>query len=202
MRHARRRFSFGRKPSHLKATVKHLATALIRFQRIETTVGKAKEARRLVERLITIGKTDDLTSRRMAFSMLNNREVVLKLFKDVAPLFKDRTSGFTRIIPFGFRKGDGACMAILEFTEKKMIEKPPKKAKQAKKEAPAEGPREEEKKPEEPKTPKSAPKAKPTMDEEKAREKARAEEKKVEGAKGKGFLQNLRGRFRKRGTDR
>ncbi len=195
MRHQERRSSFSRRPSHRKATLKSLVSALIKFQRITTTARKAKEARRLAERLITIGKRDDLFARRRAYSILTNREVVLKLFKDVSPLFKTRSSGFTRIIPFGFRRGDGAAMVILELTEKSHIEKAPKpkKAKESKKE------------PEKPHMKEAPPaqtaKSKPTLEEEKAREKAKIEERRTEGMK-KGFLQNLRGRFRKRGTDK
>jgi large subunit ribosomal protein L17 len=215
MRHGKRRGSFGRKMSHRKATVKHLATALLKFQRISTTIRKAKEARRLAEKLITLGKRDDLAARRRAFSLLTNRDVVEKLFKEIAPLFKNRQSGFTRVIPFGFRRGDGAPMAILELTEKKAVEKAPKKQRAPKKEkAPEEEPlaergptgAEPEKKPKEaPKKQeaprlKVVPKSKPTLEEEKAREKAKTEEKRIDEKRGS-FLKNLRGRFRRRGTD-
>jgi large subunit ribosomal protein L17 len=202
---------------HRKATVKHLVTALLKFQRIKTTERKAKEARPLAEKLITLGKRGDTHAKREAYSILADRFVTLKLFKEIVPLFKEKTSGFTRIIPFGFRRGDGASMVILELTEKKMVQKAPKKAKAAKKatspEAPearkapgtapaGEAPRhKEEPAKKEPPKPKATPKAKLTLEEEKARERARSEDKKIEDRKGKTFLQNLRGRFRKRGTD-
>ncbi len=205
--------------SHRKATVRLLATALLKYQRITTTLRKAKEARRLAEKLISFGRRNDLEARRRAFSILTNRDVVERLFKDVAPLFKDRTSGFTRIIPTGFRRGDGASMAIVELTEKKIVEKAPKKKKAAPpekekaapeteatavqpsgkvKEGPAR-PKGEPKHREGPK-PKAVPKSKPTLEEERAREKAKTEGKRFEEKKG-GFLKQLRGRFRKRGTD-
>jgi len=200
----------GRDASHRKDTLRLLATALLRFQRIKTTMRKAKEARRVAEGLITLAKRDDLTARRRAFSVLTNRDIVERLFRDVAPLFKNRASGYTRIIPLGFRKGDGAQMVLLELTEKKIIEKAPKKAKAAKKEAAADAkaakPKEEakgaevkeapKKLQEEPK-PRGVPKSKPTFMEEKAKEKAKTEDKKMEDRKG--FMRNLRGYFRKRG---
>ena len=122
--------------------------------------------------------------------------MVSKLFKDVAPLFKDRTSGYTRIIPLGYRRGDGAFLAILELTEKKIVEKLPKKKKEKAKEK--EEPAAEKKGvAEEPKM-KTLPKSKPTLEEEKRHEKAKSEDMKV-ADKRSFFMKNLRGLFRKRG---
>jgi large subunit ribosomal protein L17 len=199
--------------SHRKAFLRNMARNIIKFERIETTSRRAKEARRLVERLITLSKTDSVFSRRRAYDVLSDRDLVMKLFKDIAPLFASRNSGFTRIIPIGFRRGDGAQMVILELTERKIIEKLPKKKKAKAKagEAPevkgkgkAEGaateaaPKEEKKevKKEEPKI-KAIPKSKPTLEEEKHREKAKSEDKKA--ASHPNFMKNLRGLFRKRG---
>lgn len=125
MRHRKKRSKLSMMTAHRKATLRNMARSLLKFQRIETIRARAKEVRRLVEHLITLGKTDTVTSRRHAYSILSDRDLVFKLFKEVSPLFKSRTSGYTRIIPMGFRRGDGADMCILELTEKKIIEKLP-----------------------------------------------------------------------------
>lgn len=177
----------------------------MKHQKIETILVRAKEARRLAEKVITMTKTDTVASRRMAYAVLGDRDLVSKLFKEIGPLFKDRTSGYTRIIPIGFRRGDGASLAILELTEKKIVEKLPKKKKEkAKPESvkpekagakeiheETERPRAEHKK-EEPKI-----KTKQTLVEEKRAEKAKSEDRKA--ADRRGFMKNLRGLFRKRG---
>jgi large subunit ribosomal protein L17 len=193
--------------SHRKAMLRNMARNLIRFEKIETTARRAKETRRVVERLITLSKTDTVFARRRAYDVLSDRDLVMKLFKDISPLFSARKSGFTRIIPLGFRRGDGAEMVILELTERKIIEKLPKKKKEkAKAEEPkiekgAEEkerleakPKEEKKK--EPKI-RAIPKSKPTLAEEKRAEKAKSEDKKASGHPT--FMKNLRGLFRKRG---
>src|SRR3989338_3435715 len=130
MRHGKRRTKLGMKTAQRNATMRNMVKALFKHQRIETTVRRAKEARRLAERLITLSKDDSIAARRRAYSILTDRDLVTKLFKEIAPLFKNRNSGFTRIIPLGFRRGDGANMAFLELTEKKMVEKLPKKKKE------------------------------------------------------------------------
>ena len=210
MRHRKRQSKLGMKTSHRKATLRNIAKSLLKYQRITISIARAKEVRRLAEHLITLGKTDTVASRRHAFDILTDRDLVGKLFKETAPLFKNRASGYTRIIPVGYRRGDGAELCILELTERKIVEKLPKK-KKAKEEAKpaAEGKHEakpaaesskeekhkEGKKPE-PKI-KTIPKAKPTLEEEKRAEKARSEDKKLSDRKG--FMKNLRGLFRKRG---
>ena len=150
----------------------------------------------MIEPLITLSKTDSVAARQRAFAVLTDRDLVSKLFKEITPLFKNRTSGFTRIIPLGFRRGDGATMAILELTEKTVVEKLPRKKKEkAKPETPKVDAKAEkdsaEVKKEEPK------KHKPTPQEEKMHEKAKSEGKKI--ADSKGFMKNIRGLFRKRG---
>lgn len=209
MRHHKGMAKLGMMTSHRKAMLRNMARSLIKHERIRTTQARAKEARRVVERLITLTKEDSVFSRRRAYDVLSDRTLVMKLFKDIAPLFSKRISGYTRIIPLGFRRGDGASMVILELTERKIIEKLPKKKKEKVKiEEPIEGargpgprvqgPAEEKKeiKKEEPKI-KAIPKSKPTLAEEKRAEKARAEDKKAAG--GRNFMKNLRGLFRKRG---
>jgi len=203
MRHGKRRTRFGRQRSHRLATLKGLARSLLLHQRIKTTHTKAKEARRVVEKLITVAKKDSLASRKRAYAILTDRTLVGKLFKEIAPLFANRTSGYTRIIPFNFRKGDGASMVFLELTEKKPEEKPKKPARKAVP-APAKGRKPEKDdgaKPEKAAPPKAAPEITPKVKEEKTvedvkKEKAKREDRKIE--KQKGFLKNFRGFFRRR----
>ena len=213
MRHRKRHSKLSMKPTRRKATLRNMVASLIKHQRIETTLARAKEARRLAEKVISLAKTDTVNARRTAYSVLADRDLIMKLFKETAPLFKNKNSGFTRIIQTGFRRGDGASLAILELTEKKIIEKLPKKKKEkakaeettSDKHVRAEGEEEVRKHKEEPKKEarkeetklKTISKAKPTVAEEKSREKARSEDKKV--ADKRGFMKNLRGLFRKRG---
>lgn len=191
------------------ATLRNIVKALFKYQRIELSTARAKVARRLAEHLITLSKTDTVASRRMAFDILTDRDIVGKLFKEISPLFKNRGSGYTRIIPVGFRRGDGAELCLLELTEKNIVEKLPKKKKAKEEKAGGhvasskeqgeekkEAVKEEHKKKEEPKI-KSIPKSKPTLDEEKMKERAKSEDKKL--ADKRGFMKNLRGLFRKRG---
>jgi len=118
-----------------KATVRNMARAVLIHQRIQTTLRRAKETRRLVDRLITMAKSDTVAAHRLVYAILTDRDMVAKLFKDIAPLFKNRAGGYTRIIQLGFRRGDGAQMAILELTERKIEEKIVRKKKEkAKKE--------------------------------------------------------------------
>jgi large subunit ribosomal protein L17 len=183
------------------ATLKNMVKSLLIHERITTILARAKEAKRVIEPLITLSKTDSIASRQRAFAILTDRDLVSKLFKEITPLFKDRTSGFTRIIPLGFRRGDGATMAILELTEKSVVEKLPKKKKEkAKVEIPEAETKKvpEEKKEEKKEAKKEEPKKhKPTLQEEKMHEKGKSEERKM--ADNKGFMKNIRGLFRKRG---
>lgn len=210
MRHRKRRTKLSMMTAHRDAMLRNMVKNLLKYQRITTTLRRAKEARRLAEYIITIGRADNIASRRRAYSILTDRDMVTKLFRETAPLFKDRNSGFTRIIPLGTRRGDGASLAILELTEKKLIEKKPKVKKEkakaeeekpgevkAKPEAVREVKPGAEKKPklEEPKI-KTIPKAKPTLEEEKKREKAKTEDRKISDKKN--FMKNLRGFFRRK----
>ena len=194
MRHRKRRTRLGRQKSHREATLKAMARSVIINQKIKTTHVKAKEARRVVEKLITIAKQDTLAARRRAFAILGSKELVSKLFKEIVPLFKSRNGGYTRIIPFNFRKGDGASVVFLELTEQKIEEKAkPKKDKLQKKAAP-----EKEDKTEKPN---AAPKVEEKVKEEKTvehikKEKARNEKRKVE--KQKGFFRKMKGMFRRK----
>ena len=120
MRHNRQTHRLNRNPKERKAMLENMVTSLLQHQQITTTLQKAKAAQRLADRMITLGKTDSLHSRRMAFSYLQDHQLTSKLFKEVAPRFKDRKGGYTRILHLHRRKGDGASLAVLELTEKEI----------------------------------------------------------------------------------
>ncbi len=115
MRHGMDKRKLGRKPAHRKALLRNLMNALVRAERIETTVAKAKELRPLADRLITLGKAATLHSRRRVFSLLTDKESTDKLFATLAGRFAGRQGGYTRIVRTGFRVGDGSEMAIIEY---------------------------------------------------------------------------------------
>jgi large subunit ribosomal protein L17 len=117
MRHLKGGFKLGRKPEHRKAVLRNLTASLIEKNRIETTLAKAKAVRPIVEKMVTIGKSGTLADKRKALAFLYKRKIVQLLFDEVAPRFMDRNGGYTRIIKTDYRKGDGAEMAILEFTD-------------------------------------------------------------------------------------
>jgi len=103
---------------HRRALLRNLVIALLKYQRIRTTCAKAKSARSLVERLIRLGKQQGLNARRQAFKILGDKNAVKALFSQIAPLFKNRSSGFTRIINASYRRGDAARMVFWELTQK------------------------------------------------------------------------------------
>ena len=137
MRHLKAGSKLGRNPAHRRATLRNLVTNVIERERITTTVARAKAARRLVDRMITLGKRDSLHARRQAAAYLMTPGATQKLFSDVAPRFADRAGGYTRIIHSGWRIGDGAQLAILELVGYK-LKKKEKKERRREKEAPAE----------------------------------------------------------------
>ncbi len=134
MRHNRQTHRFGRNHSERKALFNNLVSSLLTHQEIQTTLQKAKQAKRLADHLITLGKKDSLAARRQVFSYLQDHDLTSKVFKEVAPRFKNRQGGYTRILHLQRRKGDGAELALLELTEKEIKVK--ETAKKAKKEAP------------------------------------------------------------------
>ncbi len=119
MRHLKAGRKLGRTSSHRTALLRNLAANLFEHETITTTVEKAKEARRFAERLITLGKKGTLQSRRLAASRLQDETLTKKLFEEIAPRFRDRPGGYTRIVKLAKpRKGDAAGMCILELVEK------------------------------------------------------------------------------------
>ena len=123
MRHARAGKKLGRDSAHRRALYANLAGALIEHGRIRTTVTKAKAVKPLAEQMITLGRRGDLHARRQATAVLRSRDVVHKLFAEVAPLFKDRPGGYTRIVKIGPRPGDSAEMAYLELVDEEFVAK-------------------------------------------------------------------------------
>ncbi|OQX90574.1 MAG: 50S ribosomal protein L17 [candidate division Zixibacteria bacterium 4484_95] len=134
MRHRKTVRKLGVKTAHRKAMMANMAASLITYGKIKTTVSRAKALLPVVSRLVTLGKKGDIHSRRLAFATLRDREILKKLFDEIAPEFKDRSGGYARIIRAGYRKGDGASMAVVEFLiEKKIEKKEEKKSKAGKK---------------------------------------------------------------------
>ncbi len=118
MRHARSGRKFNRTASHRKAMFANMAVALIKHEQIKTTLPKAKDLRRVVDRLITLGKRGDLHARRQALSTLRDTTIAAKLFDDLGPRYKERQGGYTRVIKAGFRYGDMAPMALIELVDR------------------------------------------------------------------------------------
>lgn len=118
MRHNNQGRKLGRTASHRSAMLSNMVSSLIEHERIVTTVPKAKEARRLAEKVITLGKDGTLHARRRAFSIVKNETLVKKLFDVLGPRFGERKGGYTRILKMGFRHGDNAEMSILELVER------------------------------------------------------------------------------------
>jgi large subunit ribosomal protein L17 len=121
VRHQRAGKKLGRDSAHRKALYSNLAGALIEHGRIKTTVTKAKAVKPLAEQMITLGRRGDLHARRQATAFLRSRDVVHHLFAEVAPRFKDRPGGYTRIVKLGPRPGDSAEMAYLELVDEEYV---------------------------------------------------------------------------------
>jgi large subunit ribosomal protein L17 len=114
--HAKRRF--GRTHEHRKAMFANMCQALIKHEQIVTTLPKAKDLRPIVEKLVTLGKRGDLHARRQAIAQIKDAILVAKLFAVLAPRYKDRHGGYTRVLKAGFRHGDNAAMAVIEFVDR------------------------------------------------------------------------------------
>lgn len=134
MRHAVAGRQFGRNSGHRKALLRMLVKSLLKHERIETTVAKAKELRPLAEKMITLAKRGDLHARRQALSVIQDESVVQGLFTDIAPRFTDRRGGYTRIVPTRNRMGDAAPLAVIELVERKKEEAAAPKKEEKKKE--------------------------------------------------------------------
>jgi large subunit ribosomal protein L17 len=118
MRHGNRGRKLNRTASHRKAMFTNMAASLIEHEQIVTTLPKAKEIRPIVERLVTLGKRGDLHARRQAISQVGSVELVAKLFAAIAPRYVNRNGGYLRIMKAGFRHGDNAPLAVIEFVDR------------------------------------------------------------------------------------
>ena len=117
MRHRKSGTHLGRSPAHRKAMFRNMVTSLLDQERIETTDAKAKQIRRLADRMITLGKRGDLHARRQALSVIRSRDVTAKLFSELAERYKDRPGGYTRVVKLGGRVGDAAAVSIVELVD-------------------------------------------------------------------------------------
>jgi len=118
MRHRLGLRKLNRTSSHRLAMFRNMTNSLLRHEVIKTTLPKAKELRRVVEPMITLGKTATVANRRMAFNRLRDREIVTKLFDELGPRYAKRNGGYLRILKFGFRQGDNAPMALVELLDR------------------------------------------------------------------------------------
>ena len=127
MRHLRRTIKLGRTSQHRDSMLANLVGSLIRHERVRTTVARAKAARPVAEKLVTLGKKGSLHHRRLAIAALHENDLVHKLFAEIAPRFKNRSGGYTRILKLGSRVGDAAPIALLEWVERPVVETVPAK---------------------------------------------------------------------------
>jgi large subunit ribosomal protein L17 len=124
MRHRHGLRKLNRTSSHRLAMLRNMTVSLLRHEAIKTTLPKAKELRRVVEPILTLGKTDSLANKRLAFSRLRDREMVVKLFSELGPRYAARNGGYLRILKMGFRQGDNAPMAFIELVDRPEITEP------------------------------------------------------------------------------
>jgi len=127
MRHNKAGRRLGRTTSHRIAMFRNMVTSFLSHEKITTTDAKAKELRSIAEKMITFGKKGDLHAMRLAASYIRDKKVVTKLFTTIAPRYKERNGGYTRIVKLGIRAGDNAPMSLIELVEEQLEQKPEKK---------------------------------------------------------------------------
>ena len=118
MRHRHGLRKLNKTSSHRLAMLRNMTVSLFKHEAIKTTLPKAKELRRVAEPIITLGKTDTLAHKRLAFDRLRDRDMVVKLFAELGPRYKARNGGYLRILKMGFRQGDNAPMALVELVDR------------------------------------------------------------------------------------
>ena len=133
MRHMKSGKRLGRNTSHRKAMMRNMVTSFFEHEKITTTDARAKELRKLAEKLITMARRGDLHSRRLVMQVVRDKNVVARLFDEIAPRYKERPGGYTRIIKLGHRSGDNASLSVIELVEEEFTAKPKKKKAPAKK---------------------------------------------------------------------
>jgi len=164
MRHQKKTIKLGRTAEHRKALLANQVCSLIEYQRIKTTLAKAKAVRPLAEKMVTLGKRGSIHARRTALATLRQKNAVKKLFDDIAPRSTERKGGYTRLVKLGQRKSDSAPMAFIEWVDAVQVieEKPAEEKKAKRKEAePIAKQKEPARKPEEPATKEEEPTAPP-----------------------------------------
>lgn len=125
MRHRHGLRKLNKTSSHRLAMLRNMTNSLFLHEVIKTTLPKAKELRKVAEPLITLAKEDTLANKRLAFDRLRDRDMVLKLFAELGPRYKERKGGYLRILKFGFRQGDNAPMALVELVDRPIVEEAP-----------------------------------------------------------------------------
>ena len=124
MRHRHGLRKLNKTSSHRLAMLRNMTVSLLKHEAIKTTLPKAKELRKVAEPIITLGKTDTLANKRLAFDRLRDRDMVVKLFAELGPRYKSRNGGYLRILKYGFRQGDNAPMALVELVDRPEPEEP------------------------------------------------------------------------------
>ena len=123
MKHRVLEEKLGRTSSHKESMLRNMLVSFLKNEFVNTTIVKAKVFRKLLEKTITLAKEDTIHTRRRVRQYINNKLVIVKLFKEIAPRFKERPGGYTRIIRTSFRKGDNAALCIIELVDRKVIKK-------------------------------------------------------------------------------
>jgi large subunit ribosomal protein L17 len=132
MRHGKKIKKLSRTKSHRKAMLANMAASLFLYHVVKTTEAKAKEVKKLVDKLITLAKRGDLHAHRQVYDVIKDRKLVKKLFDEIAPQLQDREGGYTTVLKLGTRRGDGASLSVIKL----LVEKPPTEEKEGKKEKP------------------------------------------------------------------
>ncbi|MFA4909586.1 MAG: 50S ribosomal protein L17 [Desulfobacteria bacterium] len=128
MRHQQAGRKLGRTSSHRKAMFRNMLTSLFEHEKIETTDAKAKELRKIAEKIVTLGKKGDLHSRRQVLRVISDKKIAKNLFDQIAPRYQSRNGGYTRIFKVGRRHGDNAPLSLIELIPEENVQKPKKKA--------------------------------------------------------------------------
>jgi large subunit ribosomal protein L17 len=134
MRHLNQGVKLGRTTSHRKALFRNIVTSLLRYEKIETTLAKAKELRRVAEKMITLGKKGTLSDRRRAAEYVKDKDIIKKLFDSIAKRYAERKGGYTRIYRLGLRRGDAAQLAVIELVDRDVSAEPKRRTKYVEKE--------------------------------------------------------------------
>jgi len=122
MRHRNLKGKLGRTPSHRKAMLRNMAASLLEHERIQTTLAKAKEVRKMTDHVITLGKKESLHARRQVLELIPDKKLVKKVFDTLAPRYSERPGGYTRIYKMGYRRGDAAPLAVIELVDAEFTE--------------------------------------------------------------------------------